>query len=870
MLSEIATLLSSSTGELAYHFILAIALALILSQAQASRPRGLTASRWSLAAGSLLALRAIWVLLALVSYLTRFSSNPVLVAMSHFVSLFGVILLGWVSLFPRAHRSGDRLALYTIGFAVLSMLAIGIYLILSESDVPFSRSYPGLYWSVLGFVLSAAIFWTLISLQPAEWLFSTIGFVFLMLGFGLQLILAPEGTSPAVFVRLTELFAYPLLALGATRAISGESETRIRLAVQEAAGISLISGEEISEHLEDLELTDQPEEVASLAARSIAMAIGADFSLLLTAQDRAEDFEISAVYDSLKKRALTIGGSKPRKLPQIAALLQRRLVVNLGLEAEAPDLRRLRELFDINTTGPMLIAPLLAEKTLLGGVVVLSPYTHKVWGTEHEEALAEIATGLARRLAEFRKRTELTRIEGRALRKPVLELESAEPGADPSLLPDALTEADAVFGSQTGPLVWKTAAFVPESETTPAPADSPAAPLADQSAPAAETEPVSPTQRWFPTVSPFILSDDPGAARKPPVSEPTAPQSAFVQLDADPALDTPAPQIEQRAEKTDLRPPAAPPFVPEKLEANEETGKAPDEDAVFVEESAAAEDQAMETLAMAAAELGQELASPAAESLEALYAELASLKSRLAVAESEKELTTLLDLEHALALESMQQFAEDLRAPVESVAGYIELLLSESVGFIGSMQRKFLERARKALGEVDELIREAAPQPVRQVVSTGRTFRPVNLNNSIEAAALQVSPLLEQRGLSFRLLVPEDLESPFGSSEMIVTILVQMISAAVRSAPEGCSEIVLKVEQEEEQEELAFMVSCPVEGGQAGETGPLSESATSIPAIAGLVEELGGKMVFEYAPDEGSRCIVRLPSARAEKDPSAG
>ena len=38
----------------------------------------------------------------------------------------------------------------------------------------------------------------------------------------------------------------------------------------------MISEEEISEQIEDMELTDQPEEVALMAARSIAMAIGAD------------------------------------------------------------------------------------------------------------------------------------------------------------------------------------------------------------------------------------------------------------------------------------------------------------------------------------------------------------------------------------------------------------------------------------------------------------------------------------------------------------------------------------------------------------------------------------------------------------------
>jgi len=47
--------------------------------------------------------------------------------------------------------------------------------------------------------------------------------------------------------------------------------------------------------------------------------------------------------------------------------------------------------------------------------------------------------------------------------------------------------------------------------------------------------------------------------------------------------------------------------------------------------------------------------------------------------------------------------AQELRQPMSSIVGYTELLLGESVGLLGSMQRKFVERIKASSERMADL-----------------------------------------------------------------------------------------------------------------------------------------------------------------------
>jgi len=55
-------------------------------------------------------------------------------------------------------------------------------------------------------------------------------------------------------------------------------------------------------------------------------------------------------------------------------------------------------------------------------------------------------------------------------------------------------------------------------------------------------------------------------------------------------------------------------------------------------------------------------------------------------------------------MEIIASLAQELRQPMSSIIGYADLLLSESVGLIGALQRKFLERIRASSERIGVLL----------------------------------------------------------------------------------------------------------------------------------------------------------------------
>src|SRR5512137_2291841 len=85
---------------------------------------------------------------------------------------------------------------------------------------------------------------------------------------------------------------------------------------------------------------------------------------------------------------------------------------------------------------------------------------------------------------------------------------------------------------------------------------------------------------------------------------------------------------------------------------------------------------------------------------------MARLQNQLAVSnmkilELEKKPTGRLTSDQAEVIASISQ---DLRQPMSSIIGYTDLLLGESVGILGALQRKFVERVKASTERMGSLV----------------------------------------------------------------------------------------------------------------------------------------------------------------------
>src|ERR1044071_9902407 len=71
------------------------------------------------------------------------------------------------------------------------------------------------------------------------------------------------------------------------------------------------------------------------------------------------------------------------------------------------------------------------------------------------------------------------------------------------------------------------------------------------------------------------------------------------------------------------------------------------------------------------------------------------------IVEAEKGVTSARSTEQAEVVASISQ---ELRQPMSSIVGYTDLLLGESVGILGALQRKFVERIKASTERIGNLI----------------------------------------------------------------------------------------------------------------------------------------------------------------------
>lgn len=134
-------------------------------------------------------------------------------------------------------------------------------------------------------------------------------------------------------------------------------------------------------------------------------------------------------------------------------------------------------------------------------------------------------------------------------------------------------------------------------------------------------------------------------------------------------------------------------------------------------------------------------------------------------------------------IDAMIGLAQELRSPLSSITGYLDLLLKESVGILGDMQRRFVQRvianAQRLAGMVDDMVRLAALDAGRVHLN----FEPVDVVKVVENTIGEVSVALREKGIEVDLTVDEPVPTILGDAEAIQQILGQVLTNAYLASP---------------------------------------------------------------------------------------
>jgi signal transduction histidine kinase len=284
----------------------------------------------------------------------------------------------------------------------------------------------------------------------------------------------------------------------------------------------------------------------------------------------------------------------------------------------------------------------------------------------------------------------------------------------------------------------------------------------------------------------------------------------------------------------------------------------------------------------------------ALRSIEILEAEIVRLRTTTPTAEmAPPEGATQVQAELALALQALAEARsasggpsaasppvasrrlepamsiQGARQPLTAISGYTELLLGESIGLLGTTQRRFLERIRAAVQRIDEQLTALAEATHRQPAPSSRA--PSELGVLVEEALGVIQPDLRARNLSVRLDLPPSPVFVPGEPDALRTIVARLLTNAADVTPDG-REIVLSVLPDAADGLLLLTVSDLGRGVAPADlrrvftrdvwdepVPGLGGDPAGLMMVRNLTEALGGRVWVESRPG-GTTFSVLLPS----------
>ncbi len=272
--------------------------------------------------------------------------------------------------------------------------------------------------------------------------------------------------------------------------------------------------------------------------------------------------------------------------------------------------------------------------------------------------------------------------------------------------------------------------------------------------------------------------------------------------------------------------------------------------------------------------------------------EIANLKNQLIKTEQQALVNAgVLETADTVSEERAEVFAsiaQDLRQPMSSIVGYTELLLGESVGILGALQRKFLERIRASTERLerllDDLLRVATLLAGDQLQLNPEA---VDLGNAFDKAIANTSAQMREKNIILRVDLPEPMPHIHADRDALQQILIHLLKNAGTVSPvEG--EIFLRAEvQDVDDGQNYVLIQVADQGGGIPKEdlprvfsrlyradNPLIEgigdTGVGLSIAKTLVESQEGRIWVDTETGKGSAFNILLPLYNGETTPQSG
>ncbi len=774
-LTSIFTFLTTSEGSLVYHIVLVFAIITTLQSAFFhARSSGFPQARRAVFGLAILisAQIALFIFNALAAQI--FSLSAFLPAIDRALTLFSLVWMIWLWGFPEPSRSAD-VATTLVSLLVAAAFALTLVTYAQSPSVPFNLTYLDALWQIASIVIAVLGLLLVIFRRPNGWGNGMAVFLLALTGHVLHLIFGR--TIPGDFpgaVRLLYLATAPILMTLPQRfpAPSG-GPTSINKASAPVDERRRYSTDPKTFHaLLALAGESSTDKLSQAITRAIAQTMLADLCFLIYLTDNNNQMQIASGYDLIREENLDGGSMNKNMIPMLTNALQRGRPLRLPSSSTSADIKGLSDLLGLASPGHLMSVPIVTpEKDPIGGVLMLSPYSNRLWSAEDQAFLANIALSLVPIIQRGQKMTSLE-AKGEQTRQ-ALDIAQTRLADMERRNNDLLKQMEAV-----------------KSES----------------------------------------------------------QEGLAQADHLAALT----KVQEEAQKA----------IEKLKKENEELRAAKDvKDARSGGTSGANSKQVESELRITLEEMAR------------LQNQLAEANMR--IIEAEKGATATRSTEQAEVVASISQ---ELRQPMSSIVGYTDLLLGESVGILGALQRKFVERIKSSTERIGTLIDDLIQVTTLETGLNELKPEQVDLNLIIDNAMSYTSSQVREKNISMHLDLPKNMSPIHADREALQQILIHLLQNAGSASPvEGSVHLTVQTRTEENKEYVLIQVT-DTGGGISPEDLPrvftrlyradnvliqgVGDTGVGLAIAKTLTEAQKGRIWVESHGGVGSTFSVLLPIAR--------
>jgi signal transduction histidine kinase len=251
------------------------------------------------------------------------------------------------------------------------------------------------------------------------------------------------------------------------------------------------------------------------------------------------------------------------------------------------------------------------------------------------------------------------------------------------------------------------------------------------------------------------------------------------------------------------------------------------------------------------------------------------VEANMRIVEAEKGSSAAHSTEQAEVVASISQ---ELRQPMSSIVGYTDLLLGESVGILGTLQRKFVERIKASTERIGSLIDDLIQVTTLETGLNELKPEPVNLDLIIDNAMTYTSSQIREKNISLHLDLPKSMAPIYADREALQQILIHLLQNAGAASPlEGTIHLKVQTKMEDNKEYVLIQVSDTGDGIAPEDLGRVftrlyradnvliqgvGDTGVGLSIAKTLTEAQKGRIWVDSKPGVGSTFSVLLPIAK--------